>query len=94
MGITASLGVNISDSIDIISLDTLTDDINWDFLTQTNKKLEIFGGNHVLKATKELLEEILEQIYFKFFTSRLCFVYYGLTDEEIQVVIFSLFINL
>ena len=86
MAITAPLGVNIPDSIDRISLGVLTDSTDWSFLNQNKIKLEVFGGNHVLEATKELLEEREDSIYSSFFTSKLCVVYYGLTDEEIQVV--------
>jgi hypothetical protein len=85
--IVAPLGVNIPSSIDQNLLEDLNNNTDWSFLERANVKLEVFGGNHMLDATKELLEESnargTDDFYNQYFESRLCVIYYGLTTAEI-----------
>ncbi len=81
------MGVDISSSIDQNLLDDLNNNTNWNFLERVNIKLEVFGGNHMLDITKELLEESnaceTDDFYNQYFESRLCIIYYDLTTVKI-----------
>jgi hypothetical protein len=88
-GISAPLGINIPEDIDIEDLD-IDNFTNWAFLKETGSLLECFGGNHLLEATKQLYEEYKDDKNFKsHFATKLCTVYYGLTDDEIIKVSFT-----
>jgi hypothetical protein len=86
MAITAPLGVNIPSAMDKDFVKTLNSESDWSFLDHSNIQLEVFGGNHILEATKSLLAEHVDSKWVNYFESRSCTIYYGLTTDEIHQV--------
>jgi hypothetical protein len=87
MAIVANLGVNIPAAIERELLGELSEgEIDWSFLEESHLKLEVFGGNHLLDATKEVLQECKNDQLASYLKSRVCTVYHGLSTEEIQLV--------
>lgn len=92
-GFTSPLGVNAPDNIDFENFDWEEME-NW---TTLGEKLEVFGGNHLMEASKRVvtsgqLTNSKAENYVKF---RPCIVYQNLTDDEmLQVYFIYIFITL
>lgn len=83
-GISAPLGINIPSTFEISQFGELNNETDWSFLKDSDVLLECFGGNHLLEATQQLYDECKNHpIISNYFQTRLCTVYYGLTDDEI-----------
>ncbi len=86
-GITSPIGVNALDNIDF-------DEFDWNKLSnwkQISTKLEVFGGNHLLEASKNVIKSGFfnqEETIAKYVQNRPCVVYQGLTDDEMLLVCF------
>ncbi len=84
--ITSPLGVNAPDSFDFTEFDW-NDLCNW---AQVDCKLEVFGGNHLLEASKNIIKTpgffSQEEDVSKYIQNRPCVVYQGLTDDEMLLV--------
>ena len=81
-GISAPLGINIPEKYNIEDMD-FNNETDWSFLVDRGIPLECFGGNHILEATKLLYEEKKNTTAKEYYETKLCTVYYGLTDDEI-----------